>query len=111
MGLTDKQHMTDGVSASLEADAVAASYPCPDCGAESRAHGEAARYDESDRICSAASCRKIQPAPEEVESDDGSPRFPCAECGRETKVYQSGRIAAPQQRVCSNDSCGTVFDP
>jgi predicted RNA-binding Zn-ribbon protein involved in translation (DUF1610 family) len=109
--MRDHQHMTDGISASLEAEAVTPAHPCPTCGAESRDYGEAPLYDDSDRICSAASCRKVQPAPQEVESDDGSPRFPCAECGRETKEFRSGKIEAPKKRVCSNDSCGFVFDP
>lgn len=110
---TDRQHMTDGVSASLEWEPTPPKFPCPDCGAETREHGEAPRQDESVRICSAAACRHVQRACEEIERNgpsDERPRFPCSECGRETKVYKAGRIeGAPRERVCSNAMCRQVI--
>lgn len=111
---TDRTHMMDGVSASLEADPVPPKFPCPECGSESREYGEAERHDESQRICSSAVCREVQPAPKEVEvgvADEYGARFPCAKCGKETKVYQSGKIDTPRQRVCSNATCKNVFSP
>jgi hypothetical protein len=108
MAANDRTHMTDGISASLEAEVVPPSYPCPKCGAESRPHGEGPRHDESERICSAATCRKVQPAPKEVIG--GAARFPCAACGRETKQYRSGRAGQPTERVCSNTSCRNIFN-
>lgn len=106
----DRQHTTDGISASLEAVPVAPVFPCPKCGAESRPHGEAPRHDESERICSATTCRKVQPAPEE-EVATGGPRFPCAQCGRETKQHKSGRSGQPTERVCSSSNCRNIFTP
>jgi hypothetical protein len=103
----DRQHTTDGIAASLEAVPVAPAFPCPKCGAESRPHGEAPRYDENERICSAATCRKVQSAPEEVTT--GGPRFPCAECGRETKQYKAGRSGEAVERACSK--CRNIFTP
>ena len=112
--MLDRPHMTDGISASLEAVPVPPKFPCPECGSETREHGKAPRHDESERICSSPVCREIQPAPEEIvhtSPGDERPRFPCAKCGRETKVYRAGRIAAPMQRVCSNIDCRKIFDP
>lgn len=107
--------MTDAVSASLEVEAVPARFPCPKCGAESREHGQASQHDESERICSSALCRKVQPSPAEnvtgkLTADGVFIRFPCAACGKETKLYRSGRAAAATERVCSNASCRNIFN-
>jgi hypothetical protein len=104
---SDRSRTTDVISASLEAELVPPVFPCPKCGAESRAHGEAPRHDESERICSAATCRKVQSRPEEVIG--GAARFPCAECGRETKQYMAGRSGLSAERVCSNTGCRNIF--
>jgi predicted RNA-binding Zn-ribbon protein involved in translation (DUF1610 family) len=109
----DDAQATDGLEATIEAVAVPPQHPCPDCGSESSPHGEPEWHDEGERICSSAECRKVQPAPAEVErkhSGDESPRFPCAECGRETKVHRSGRVMAQSSdRVCLG--CRKVFRP
>lgn len=114
MSANDRAQVSDAISVSLEAVPVAPVYPCPNCGAESREHGEAPRHDESQRICSSAPCRKIQPAPEEnagkLNADGVFIRFPCAECGKETKLYQSGRAGVTAQRVCSNATCRNIFE-
>lgn len=107
--------MVDAVSASLEVEAVPPSFPCPKCGAESREHGQAPQHDESERICSAAMCREVQPAPEEnvtgkLNADNVFIRYPCAKCGRETKPYRSGRAGRSAQRVCSSASCRKIFE-
>lgn len=116
MGARDRAHMTDAVLASLEVEAVPAQFPCPTCGAESRSHGEAPRYDESERICSSALCRKVQPSPPEnvtgkLTADGVFIRFACAECGKETKLYRSGRAGDAAERVCSNAACRNIFKP
>lgn len=107
MAAKDKAHMSDAISAGLATEIVPPSFPCPKCGAESRPHGEAPRHDESQRICSAAMCRKVQAAPK--EDPTGAVRFPCAECGRETKLYQSGRSGDALDRVCSTANCRNIF--
>jgi len=112
MGDRDDAQATDGLEAKIEAVAVPPKYPCPDCGSESSPHGEPEWYDENERICSSAICRKVQSAPAEVELAPGSEqaRFPCAECGRETKVHRSGRVMAQvSDRVCLG--CRKVFRP
>lgn len=114
MGLVDRPHMTDGIAASLEAVPVAPAFPCPKCGAESRSHGEAPRHDESERICSGALCREVQPCPEEVarvSESDSRPRFPCMACGRETKLHKAGRSGVSIARVCSVSNCRHIFTP
>lgn len=115
MAHKDRAHMTDAVSASLEVEAVPAQFPCPKCGAESRPHGQAPQHDESQRICSSALCRKVQPSPAEnvtgkLTADGVFIRFPCAACGKETKLYRSGRAGAATERVCSNASCRNIFN-
>lgn len=102
------EQMTDGLEAAIGVEAPPR-FPCPQCGKESKSHGEPAVHDESERICSI--CRKVQPAPPEnvplTEAETVSVRFPCADCGRETKAHRSGRKEICQGRICT--SCRHEF--
>jgi len=109
MSFVDRQQMTDAATASVETAPVSPKFPCPKCGAESRAHGEARRHDESLRVCSSPPCRLVQVVEEVTALTSDAPRFPCAKCGKETKVRQSGRAVDSVERVCSALTCRNIF--
>lgn len=109
----DNAHVQDVLSAGLTHVRTEPIYPCPDCGAETRVHGEAPRETSTERICSSATCKMIQPAMTEVQRvtpNDQRPRFPCAGCGRETKVHKSGRTGETTKRICVRPSCQRIIE-
>lgn len=120
----DKTGVRDAITASLETEPTDPIYPCPDCGSETRPHGEAPRDDSTDRICSASDCRTKQPAPPEVprsSPSDERPRFPCqamidrdgkgeAPCGRETKLIARGKTGVTTKRICSRPDCRRIVE-
>lgn len=109
----DKVHMKDAISASLTRTRTEPVQPCPDCGAETRPHGEAPRETSTDRICSV--CRTVQAAMPEVPRvgpGDDRPRFPCGKCGpgRETKVHKAGKTGPNTKRICVRPTCKKIIE-
>ena len=107
--MQDRAQLRDELTASLERVPVDPVNPCPRCGSESRVHRDAERIESTERVCSKADCRKVQPAPTEQPSINGSPRFPCAECGRETKEHRGPVFKPSAERICTNAECGEIF--
>lgn len=107
----DKVDMKDAITASLTRERTEPVQPCPDCGAETRPHGEAPREKSTDRICSA--CKTVQAAMPEVPRigpGDQRPRFPCGKCGRETKVHKAGKTGATTKRICVRPTCKKIIE-
>lgn len=119
--IQDKAEVVDRVEAGLTTEVVDPSFPCPDCGMESKPTQRPATNDTGERICSAARCRTVSGGIVEANGPKGSARFPCPAvvkvtdkvkklCGKETKV-KAVAIATHTERVCSGVSCRLVFDP
>jgi predicted RNA-binding Zn-ribbon protein involved in translation (DUF1610 family) len=117
----DKVHMRDTLGVQLTRERTEPVHPCPDCGAETRPHGEAPRETGTERICS--SCKHVQPTMAEVPRigpGDQRPRFPCSNvikrdgkeqvCGRETKVHKAGRTGATTKRICVRPTCQKIIE-
>lgn len=111
MGFKDNVHFDDRLRVSLETEPVAPRFPCPECGSETKPHGERTHEGDATRICSGPLCRSVQPAPNKVPRSgpgDDRPWYPCAQCGRETLVHHVANSVQSKQRVCSAPDCRTI---
>ena len=110
-GITDKPQIVDSVLATIETEPTDPIFPCPECGSETKLHGEATIEKSEQRICSSALCRKIQPKIKETlkQVNNRIVKFPCRDCGCETKIYKNGKINKVTSRICSNKNCRNII--